>query len=310
MIISGITQNFGCLLDKTMFKLSDFFTKVIREGEFLQTQFSNTEMSDSICYVAREQFLNQANKNPRISCVIVPDGLADKVSPQKGLVVADRPEQVFYQLHNDLYQKYSMHPDMQFGRGEEVTIHPSAIISERTYIGSRVIIGAGVIIEDYCHIDDDVIVESGAIIGSSGHYYKTYNNSLFRVEHAGGVWLDKGVQILAGAVVSKSLHADFTKVGKETVISIKAHVGHGCQIGQRCTLTGNVQVSGFTTIGDDVWIGPSATIGNLLTIGDKSRIEIGSVVIKGLPVGSRVSGNFAWNHRANLRNYTKKVNDK
>jgi len=292
-----------------MFKLSSFFADVVRDSEFIQTQFANTVMPFSLCYVAREQYLTQANNNPNISCVIVPKNLADKVDASKGVVIERFPEQVFYQLHNKLFLSGEMVPQMDFSKNSTAFIHSSAIVSKKTFIGSGVSIGAGVIIEDYSYIGDNVTIESGAIIGSSGHYYKQYDNSLFRVEHAGGVWLERGVQVLSGAVVSKSLHTDFTRIGEETVLSINSHVGHGCQVGQKCTLTGNVQVSGFTNIGNNVWIGPSSTIGNLLTIGDNSRIEIGSVVISNLAADSRVSGNFAWNHRQNVREYIKKVNN-
>jgi len=293
-----------------MYKPSSFFSNVVRDIPFEQTQFANTAMSSSICFVGREQFLLQANENPNITVVIVPESLSDLVAPDKGLIISETPEETFYRLHNQLFIKHGMVPEMTFGLADDVDMHHTAIISELSWIGSGVHIGAGVIIEDYCYIGDNVRIESGAIIGSSGHYYKQYNDKLFRVEHAGGVWLEQGVQVLAGAVVSKSLHPDFTRVGEDSVVSIQSHVGHGCKIGKRCTLTGNVQVSGFTTIGDDVWVGPSATIGNLLTIGDYARIETGSVVIKNVADSERVSGNYARSHRANIRDYTKKLRGK
>jgi len=289
-----------------VFKLSDHLAHIERDGGFSQTQFANTVMPSSLCYVGKERYLNQANNNPNISCLVVPEVLAPKVSLDKGCAVENRPEQAFYQFHNYAYLSGKMAPNMLFMKSKDATIHPTAVVSNRTYIGARVKIGAHAVIEDYCYIGNDVVIESSAIIGSSGHYYKQYGGRLFRVEHAGGVWLESGVQVLAGAVISKSLHADFTIVGKDTVVSINAHVGHGCKVGERCTITGNVQVSGYTTIGNNVWIGPSSTIGNLLTIGDNSRIEIGSVVIQDLPPNSRVSGNFALNHKLNVREYTYK----
>jgi len=221
--------------------------------------------------------------------------------------VAEQTERAFYELHNELFHHRGMVPDMRCYLSADAQIHPSAIVSEKSYIGRGVRIGPGVIVEDWSHIGDNVCIESGAIIGSSGHYYKKYGDELFRVEHAGGVWLEDGVQVLAGAVVSKTLHPGFTRIGRDTVVSIKAHVGHGCVIGKRCTLTGNVQVAGFTTLGDDVWVGPSATIGNLLVIGDRVRIEIGSVVIKDLPDDAQVSGNFAHAHRDHLRAYASRT---
>ncbi|RME60791.1 hypothetical protein D6779_01465 [Candidatus Parcubacteria bacterium] len=290
-----------------MFRLGDFFSNIIRDGEFRQTHFANTRMSGSLCYVAREKFLFQAKENPNVCCVIVPESLVDALPERIGVAVSNSPELDFYALHNQLVLTGQMVPEMSFQRSEDAQIHPSAVISPKTYIGSGVRIGPGVIVEDYSHIGDNVLIDSGAIIGASGHYYKQYGDKRFRVEHAGGVWLEEGVQILAGAVVSKSLHSDFTRVGKDTVVSIKAHVGHGCVIGKRCTLTGNVQVSGFTTLGDDVWVGPSATIGNLLNIGNNVRIDIGSVVVKDIPDGGRVSGNFAYNHRQHVRDYSQKI---
>lgn len=290
-----------------MFKLSEMIGSVLRDGSFKQTQFADTAMPESLCYVAREQYLHQMNENPNVSCVIVPEALAARVAVGKGVVVAEQAERRFYELHNELFLNRGMVPEMRCGRSADAQIHPSAIVSAKTWIGAGVKIGAGVIIEEWCHIGDNVCIESGAIIGSSGHYYKKYGDELLKVEHAGGVWLDDGVQVLAGGVVSKTVHPDFTRVGRDTVVSIKAHVGHGCVIGQRCTLTGNVQVAGFTTLGDDVWVGPSATIGNLLTIGDRVRIEIGSVVIKDLPDDARVSGNFAHAHRDHLRAYASRT---
>jgi len=290
-----------------MFKLGSFFQDIIRDGEFSQTQFANAESSMSLCFVGREQFLHQANENPNISCVVVTPSLIDKVDVSKGIAVSEFPEKLFYELHNELYKLHDMKPNIEFYKDDTAFIHPTACVSDKTYIGANVHIGAGVIIEDYTHISKHVRIESGAIVGSSGHYYKHYDGVLFRVEHAGGVWLEEGVQILSGAIVSKSLHTDFTRIGKDTVVSIQAHVGHGCKVGKRCTLTGNVQVSGFTNIGDDVWVGPSATIGNLLTIGNNVRIETGSVVVKSIADGDRVSGNFAWNHRKNIRDYSSKL---
>lgn len=290
-----------------MYNLSSFFgtEAVVRDGLFRQTQFPLSNSPQGICYAGREQFLHQACENPAISCIVAHQRFADLVPEEKGLIVTNNPERDFYELHNNLFLRFSMAPVMDFGVHPTAQIHPSAIISEKVYIGARARIGPGVIVSDYSYIGNGVCVESGAIIGAIGHYYKRFEGKLFKVEHAGGVWLEKGVQVLAGAVVSKSLHPDFTWVGSDTVISIKAHVGHGCTIGKRCILTGNVQVSGFTSVGDDVWIGPSATLGNLLRIGNRTRIEIGSVVIQDVPDDGHVSGNFAYSHRKNLRTYSK-----
>lgn len=290
-----------------MIKLSDCFTTYERNGSFTQTQFANTTAPNSLCYAEKQIYVAQLNKNSNISCVITKKNLGSMVSEQKGLVVDDNPAQLFYELHNELYRSLKMKVDMPYGRGRNSQCHPSAIISEKSYIGSNVKIGAGVIIEESSYIDDDVQVESGAIIGSPGHYYKNFDNQIFRVEHAGGVKLCSRAQILSGAIISKSLHTDFTVIGSDSVISVNAHIGHGCKVGKRCIVAGGAQVSGYTNIGENTWIGPSATLGNLITIGRHCKIEIGAVVIKDLEDFSHVSGNFAQRHSKNIKSYAKSL---
>jgi len=195
---------------------------------------------------------------------------------------------------------------MEFGIHSSARIHPTACISELCYIGRNVEIGPGAVLESYTHLGDEASVGPGAIIGACGHFFKYYTDGLFKVEHAGGVWVSNAVHILAGAVVQKAAHPDFTLIGEESVVGPKAHIAHGCRIGARCILAGNVQVSGFSALGDDVWVGPSATITNLAKIGDRARIEIGSVVVRDVGKDEAVSGNFAYSHRMRLRDFAMK----
>lgn len=290
------------------FLLSQFFADaVLREGSFCLTQFAGSRQAKSLCYVAHEKYLEQAVNNQHVSCIVTTPQLAARVPEDKGVAVSDAPEESFYRLHNRLFLDGQMHPSMDFAIDASARVHPTAVVSDKVWIGKNVVVGPNAIIEPYSHLSDDVWVGPAAIVGASGHYYKRFAKKLFRVEHAGGVWLGEGAQLLAGSIVSKSVHPDFTVVGDETVISINSHVAHGCHIGKRCTLTGYVQVAGYTTIGDDVWVGPSATIGNLRIIGDGARIEIGSVVIQDVKPGERVSGNYSLPHVKHMRDYAARL---
>ena len=289
------------------FRLSKFYeAQTVRDNVFLQTQFANTNANYSICYASSPKYLAQANQNPSITCVVTNSKYACTVVEQKGLVVVENPEQSFYELHNHLYDQGIMHPPMKFIIHDTARIHPTAVVSQHVYIGKNVIIGPGSIVEAYSHIEDDVQIGPRAIIGASGYFYKRYHGELFEVKHAGGVWIEAGSHILAGAVISKSLHTDFTYIGKQTVLSVNAHVGHGCKIGKRCSIAGNVQISGFSTIGNDVWLGPSVTVTNLIRIEDNARVEIGSVVVRDIPQNGNVSGNFAHEHKQHLRRFVKR----
>ncbi|GAB4296019.1 MAG: hypothetical protein Kow0096_13220 [Thiohalomonadaceae bacterium] len=290
-----------------MFELRQFFAgnQIRRDGAFVRTQFANTVQKDSFCFVLGEKYLAQANANPNITCVITNGALADGVASDKGLVLTDRPEEDFYRLHNELFKVHGMAPAMAFGVGKTAVIEPTATVSDKCSIGEGVYIGHHAVIADYSVIEDGAWIGPNTVIGADGHFFKRYANTLFKVEHAGGAMIGRNAQILAGAIVSKALHTDFTVVGAGTVVSVQAHVGHGCIIGSNTILAGNVQVSGYTTIGNDAWIGPSAVISNLLHVGDRVRVEIGSVVVKNVPDDGHVSGGFAMEHRKNLREYAR-----
>ena len=56
-------------------------------------------------------------------------------------------------------------------------------------------------------------------------------------------------------------------------------------------------VAGSTTIGDDVWIGPGASISSEIVIGNGASVTIGSVVVRDVAPGQKVTGNFAVDHK-------------
>ncbi len=289
-----------------MYKLSDLIDCVDRDGIFQQTQFPNTAQQNSICFVAAEKYLPQVNGNPAISCVVTSESLAESIDRIKGLVISSHPEIDFYELHNRLVKDFNMKPPLEPFVDPSAEIHPTAHVDEMVYIGSAVEIGPGAVVLNGSILHQGVFVGPNAVIGADGHFYKRYNGHVFRVNHAGGVIVKNNAQILAGSVVSKALHTDFTVVGEESVVSVKAHIGHGCKIGDRCIIAGNAQVSGYTEVANDVWIGPSATVGNLLKIGEGVSIETGSVVISSVDEQQRVSGNFALDHRVNMMSYVRK----
>ena len=290
-----------------MHKLSDFNDggAVRRDGGFMQTQFATTDQKNSLCFARNRKFIDAANRNAAISCVITEPELAPLVSDSKGLWVSETPEEDFYRLHNELAIHHQMRPALDAGIDPSASIHPDAHVDDYTEIGPGVTVAAGAIVLAVTILREGVEVGPGAIVGADGHFYKRFGGHLFCVRHAGGVLAGKNAHILAGAIVSRSLHTDFTVIGSESVVSVKSHVAHGCHIGDRVIIAGASQVSGYTRIGDDAWIGPGCTIGNLLTIGSGVSVEAGSVVIENLENDARVSGNFAIPHGINMMRYVR-----
>lgn len=288
-----------------MYQLSQLFDSPLRDGTFLWTQFAGTAQENSICFASSERYFKLACGNDAISAIVTTPQLARNAVTSKGLVVVDEPEEVFYRLHNDLIAEHCMRVPIEPGLHPTARIHPTAYVDKYTQVGANVEVAPGAVVMSGSVLKENVVVGPNAVIGGDGHFFKRFGTTLLNIRHAGGVWLEAGVHVLAGAVVSRSLHPDFTRIGANSVVSVKCHVGHGCIIGERTILAGSSQISGYSKIGSDAWIGPGAVVGNLLQIGDRARIEVGSVVVQNVSEGSRVSGNFAISHSANMIDFAR-----
>jgi len=285
-----------------MKKLSNYIT-CSRDSIVEHTYYSNSSLSNSVCFVLNLEFLKEANSNDNISAVITTKELADKVINSKGLIISDNPKKVFFELHNTL-----LHNKLNALHVENF-IDSSAIIADTVKIEDNVRIGKNVIIEDFTVIKSNTIIEDGTyiasnvVIGARGMHNTLIDGEFLYVKDAGGVHIGKNCEILAGAIIQKSYFAEFTKIGNQSKISVGVKVGHGCSIGERTLVAGSVQLSGYNSIGNDVWIGPSAVLAHGLTIADNAQIKLGSVVVKDVKESEEVSGNFAYNHNKHIRNF-------
>jgi UDP-3-O-[3-hydroxymyristoyl] glucosamine N-acyltransferase len=291
------------------FVVSDFFSSdMVRDNG----RFSHLDEADSSCpgalvYCQNLRYLGMANENLNVSAIITtPTLAAESIHNSKSVIIADDPRFAFFTLYVDFHAKVRYQPRMEFGIGKDCQIHPSAVVSSKARIGDRVEIGPGVVIEDFVHIMDDVFIGSNAVIGAEGLVTLRHaDGSLLMVRHAGSVLVGKGVIILAGAVVAKSLFLTPTTIGHHCQIGIMANVGHGVSIGEQSVISGNTVIAGRTKLGPKVWIGTSSSIAQGLMVGEGTQIKMGSVVVSDISPNAVVSGNFAVPHKANMRHFFK-----
>ena len=289
------------------FRLADFFpaAELKRDGVFAWTLYPRAARPQALCYALTEEILELVNANPNITCVITAAPLVDRVASGKGVAVAARPQEAYYQLHNRLFREGRMKVHQEHAIHPGAIIAPTAVIGKNVVIGRDVTIGHHAVIEDYSIIGEGTLVGPHACIGSRGMQNTRFEGEFLRVEFAGGVKIGRNCEILTAAVVQKPYHCDYTEIGDATQISVKANVGHGVKIGSRTLVGGNAQIGGNTVIGDDVWIGQSATLADGLQIGNAAQIKMASAVVRNVPAGEAVSGNFALNHNRNLKQYTR-----
>jgi len=280
---------------------------VVRDGNFSVLDEVDTAISGALVFCQTLHYVKKANRNPHIAAIVCTPALVDAVTRKDIAIIAvEDPRYCFFDVYVRLMRKGLLLPEAPFESdiGQDCVLHPRAVISPRSRLGDRVVIGANAVIEDNCVIGDDVEIGPNAVIGAQGLLtLRRPDGRLERIAHAGGVEIEDGCQILAGAVIAKSLFQRFTHIGRHSQIGIMTTIGHGAWIDQKCVISGNSVIAGCTRLAQGVWVGTCASIAQGLSIGENAQIKMGSVVVAHLPAEAVVSGNFAVNHRVTMAHY-------
>lgn len=288
-------------------RVCDFFPSaaVVQDGTFAVLDEVDTTTPGSLVYCQNIHYLKKAIANPYISAFLCTESLANEYSSLgKAVIVADDPRRQFFEVYVRLKEAGKLSPKIDFGIGNNCQVHASAVISPKSKLGDRIVVGANTVIEDYCCIGNDVYIGPNAVIGAEGLLtVREPDGRLTLIKHAGGVEIGDGCQILAGAVIAKSLFRRFTHIGINTQIGILTNVGHGAFIGDSCVISGNSVIAGRSKLGDKVWVGASASVAQGLNVGEGAQIKMGSVVVSDINPNAVVSGNFAVNHRVTMARY-------
>jgi UDP-3-O-[3-hydroxymyristoyl] glucosamine N-acyltransferase len=289
------------------FLVSDIYAQqaVIRDAPFLSLDEAASPYPQSLTFCETFHFLQIAIKNSNITAIITTPALS-KENITKGLVVSENPKISFFELYNSWYEQGIGQPEMHWGIGVGCQIHPTAVISPRAQIGNNVRIGAHTVVEDFVRIADDVTIGPNVVIGAEGLLpIRKNNGGMLLPKPAGGVDIGRGVTVLAGAVIAKSLYRTFTRIGDYSQVGIMANVGHGVTTGEYCVISSNVVIAGHTRLGNRVWISASSSVAHGLAIGDDVEIKMGSVVVRDVEAKAVMSGNFAIPHRKHVMQHLK-----
>jgi UDP-3-O-[3-hydroxymyristoyl] glucosamine N-acyltransferase len=269
-----------------------------------QTGFASTQREGLICLAMNRDYLTQAQGNHCARAIIVPPPLASAIeSSHKALIVSRRAEELYLYLHAKQLPEPS---EDLFDIHASASIDSSAALRGRVRIEAGVKIGPHVVICGPASIGTGVCIDAGAVLGCDGLYAKMIGRYRLHMPHFGGVEILNDAYIHAGAVIVRSaIRGEATRIGEAAHIGVMANVGHDAEIGAAATLSSHCVIAGRARVGAHVWIGASATISNAIRVGDRARVRLGSVVVRDVPAGADVSGNFAVDHARTLRNYLK-----
>src|SRR5699024_862729 len=244
--------------------------------------------------------LELARDNVRVCAIIAPpDAVGNVDVSDKCLVICRQAEELYLYLHTaQTRSDANALPQVD----ASAVVDKSAVLRGDVRIGPGVHVGPNATVEGPVVIGRDTCIESGAIIGCDGLYAKSILGRRQRGPHFGGGDIGESAFIHAGAVIVRSaIRGETTRIGDAAHIGVMANVGHDVAIGESATLSSHCVIAGRARIGARVWIGASATVSNALNIGEDARVRLGAVVIRDVPAGGDVSGNFADDHSRTLR---------
>lgn len=274
-----------------------FGGRVHRNGRFGNLGMFRNFGTEMLTIYYDPKFRPQFDENiGNFSCVVTTDEHAESIPSHLGVLVAEKPLDVFLKLHFHFCER---DPGFYTRRQKTVIdpaakVHRTAVIpDENVVIEAGAVISANVVIEENTFIGQNCFIGPGVAIGGPGFEMRYIDGVVTYVPHAGGVTISAGTHVLANACIARSVFGGATVIGANCKIDHLVHVAHAAVIGANCRLVAGSSIGGATRLGDDVWVGPNAVIANSLVVGDKAWIAMGAAIAKDVAPGVRMLPTFA-----------------
>ena len=174
-------------------------------------------------------------------------------------------------------------------------IHPTAVVSPRAVVHSRVEIGPFAVVEQDAIVGQgcklagrstvksntvlgrDVVVGEGAVLGGMPQH-------LTPPEYPGRVIIGERTVIRENVTVHRAMNSEGeTRIGADCLLMVGSHVAHDCRVGNRVILTNNVLLGGHVTVGDRAVLGGSVGVHQHCRIGRLAMIGAFARVVQDVP---------------------------
>jgi UDP-3-O-[3-hydroxymyristoyl] glucosamine N-acyltransferase len=155
--------------------------------------------------------------------------------------------------------------------GTNVTVHPNAVLYERTVVGDRSTIHAGV------------------VLGCHGFGYRVFEGSNLPSAQLGWVEVGADCEIGACSTVDRGTYGP-TIIGEGTKIDNLVMIAHNCRIGRHNMICSQVGVAGSTSTGDYVVMAGQVGVRDHVHIGEKAILAAKAGVSSDVPAGAHMLG--------------------
>lgn len=192
-------------------------------------------------------------------------------------------------------------------------IHPTAIISPKSYIEKGVEIGAYSVIGPQVKIGSETIIGSHAVIEGPTEIGK--NCRIFQFAAIGAIPQDlkfegERCRVIIGnnntirefVTIHQATAADIamTAIGDNNLIMAYCHIAHNCKLGNNIVMANSANLAGHIHVEDYAIIGGLTGVHQFTRIGCHSIIGGASAVTRDIPPYVTASGNRAKLHGLNL----------
>jgi UDP-3-O-[3-hydroxymyristoyl] glucosamine N-acyltransferase len=248
-----------------------------------------------IAYVENEKFFAAAAES-KASCLIVPDGVAEKF-PNRTVIEVSNPKLAFAligaALHPPVHREPAIHPTAVVAETADIAltayVGPNVCVGEYAQVGAYtrleagVVLGANVTVGENCVLHPNVvlydgvsvgtrvILHAGVCLGADGFGYVRHEMGYQKFPQIGTVVIEDDVEIGAHSCVDRAA-LGCTRIGRGTKLDNMVHVGHNCDIGERVVIAAQTGISGSVVIEDE------AVIGGQVGFGDHTRVQKGAII--------------------------------
>lgn len=291
--------------------LSDFshLGQVFRDTPFFGVGKLASRVPARLVPAIDSRALKIAAAEQGIAAVATTADLAGGVPEPLGVLVAEDPLAACFHIHQALGERPGHYwRDGPSHIAPSALIDPGAKVAERNVtIGEDAIIEAGAIVCERSVIGARTRIGPGTIIGTGAFELVEIDGRNRLQTQAGGVRIGDDSMFLSGTMVARSAFATFTEIEDNCAFDNLVHVAHDCHIGRGSQVTACAILAGRVTLGEGAYIGPNATISNGITIGAGAQVTLGAVVIRDVPPGEKVTGNFALEHGIFMRRFREQI---
>ena len=231
---------------------------------------------DEIAYVDNEKYFDSARASSA-SCLIVPQGSADKFSDRTLIEVAN-PKLAFAIIGSVLHgvrRDPSIHPTAVVAETANIAltayVGPHVTVGEYVTVGAHCVLHPNVVLYDGVSIGNRVILHAGVCIGADGFGYVRHDLGYQKFPQIGTVVIEDDVEMGAYTCVDRAALGR-TRIGRGTKLDNMVHVGHNCDIGERVVIAAQTGISGSVVIEDD------CVIGGQVGFGDHTRVQKGAII--------------------------------